>query len=216
MQVSAIPNTNNNFGKTMPVLKFLKLGKNGQEVALRTLNDQRGPMQAFMLKINNDQYCPEGIFMRRWFTEFRNYPFAASTSMATDKRYLVFGSDDIDTLRELCTDHYRKGIIAKEDVEQSILERLIEPFAKKYRHRRFIGDTKGEPVGIVLHANKVKSPKGKGKVYNFGIDITDETGKTVYAVLPSAVPQVAALQPKVNFVLRQPKLIQQEFSFMKK
>ena len=66
---------------------------------------------------------------------------------------------------------------------------------------------------MVLHANKVKNPKSKSKVYNFGIDITNESGDTVYAVLPSQVTEVAALQPKVDFKLRPPKLVQPEFAF---
>lgn len=218
MQISSISNTNQgtNFGKTLPVLKFLTLGSNGQEHALRSLVSQRGPMQAFIGKINNDQYCPEGIFMRKWFREFREYPFASSTSMATEKRYIVFGQSDIDTLRTSCTDHYRKGQITKEEAENNILDLLIKPLAKRYKHKRFIGDTIGEPIGIVLHSNKVKKANKKGKVYNFGIDITDETGKIVYAVLPSSVPAVAAMQPKVNFTLRPPKYVQDEFLFAKK
>ena len=217
MQISSISNTNTNvntnFGRSMPVLKFLTLGANGQEYALRSLTSQRGPMQAFIGKINSDQFCPEGVFLRKWFKEFREYPFAASTSMATERRHIVFGREDMAALRTICTDHYRKGVITKEEADKKILDLLIKPFAQRYRHRRFIGDTVGTPVGLVLHANRVKNPNGKGKVYNFGIDIIDETGKDVFAVLPSSVPEVAKLQPKVNFTLRPPKLKQAEFNF---
>lgn len=209
MQVSAISNNNNTFGQSMPILKILTLAKNGQEVALRRLTDQQGPMYAFVRKLNNDQYCAEGKFLRQKLSMFRKYPFVSSTSMATDKRYLVFGSEDIDTLRRLCTDHYHTNNLTKEEVMNAIVERLIKPFRKKYRFGRYHGDTVGEPVGLVLHANKVKSPKGNGKVWNFGIDITDETGNHVYAVLPSAVSEVAKLQPKIKL----PVLKQAEFNF---
>ncbi len=209
MQVSAIPNNHTNFGVNLKVIKVLTLGENMQEHALRSAKELQGPMYAFVKKLNNNQYAPETIFLKQRIPHFRKYPYVSGTSMATVDRYLVFEKGDIDTLREICTDCYHKGVTSKEDAMSEILARLIRPFSKKFRYAQYHGDKLGEPVGLVLHANKIKSPNGKGKVYNFGIDITNDTGSHVYGVLPSVVPEVAKMQPKI----RLPKLEQAEFNF---
>ncbi len=209
MQISAIPNSKTNFGVNLRILKVLTLGENMQEHALRIAQELQGPMYAFVRRLNNDQFARETVFLKQRIPHFKAYPFVSGTSMATVDRYLIFGKNDIDTLRELCTDCYHKGLTSKVDTMREILERLIKPFSKKFRYAQYKGDKIGEPVGLVLHVNKIKSPNGKGKVYNFGIDITNDTGSHVYGVLHSAVPQVAQRQPQI----RLPKLEQAEFNF---
>lgn len=200
MQISSVSNNTTNFGVTMPVLKVLTMAKNGQEVALRGVKETHGPIYALVKRLNNDQYAKETIFMKQRLGQFRQYPFVSSTGMATANKYLIFGYDDITRVRELCEDHYYRSNLSKEDVMDIIVERFIKPIQKKYRFARFKGDKVGEPIGITLHANKVKNPNSKSgsKIYNFGIDITDKTGEHVYAVLPSVLPEVAAKQPVVN------------------
>ena len=209
MQISAIPSQQTNFSSNMRILKVLTMGKNGQEPALRPVHELQGPLYAFVKRLNNQPDAPETLFFSRCFSQFRKYPFVSSTNMATIDRYLIFGKQDIYTFRELCTSHYHKKELSKEEVIKQILDFLIRPFNKKYRYAQYKGDKTGEPVCLVLHANKVKNPKGKGKIYNFGIDVRNESGSHVYAVLPSQVPEVAKLQPEI----RLPKLEQGEFKF---
>ena len=209
MQVSAIPNNQTNFAMNLKVIKVLTLGENMQEHALRSAKELQGPMYAFVRRLNNNQYAPETIFLKQRIPHFRKYPYVSGTSMATVDRYLIFEKGDIDTLRTLCCDCYHRGERSKEDVMESIVKQLIQPFYKKFRYALYHGDKRGEAVGLVLHANKIKGPNGKGKVYNFGIDITNDSGSHVYGVLPSAVPEVAKMQPKI----RLPKLEQAEFNF---
>ena len=210
MQISATSNNNCNFGKILPVLSMITRGKNGQEIALLG-QAQQGPMRAFVRKVNNDKFCQERAFLTKWFREFRNYPYTASTSMSSEQPYLVFGSEDILTLDKLYTARYEKKQISWRTLLDEIRNKLIGIKEKRYRHRNFRGDVVGTPVGIVLRPQKVKN--GKSRAYNLGIEITDNTGKIVYGVLPSADPQVAAMQPKVNFVFPPPKYTQAEFNF---
>ena len=218
MEISSINNYRQPFGSSIRIRKIVQ----GLGNELTSEFEYRGILNSLVQKLNNSPNAIETKFFKKCFKAFANSPIAAHSSIGSSRPHIYIGHEDVFAIRDLGKD-VGKGDIERKRAAEIIRKYYIEPLKKKFRYSRYPGDQTGEPVALTIYANRVKSPNGHGKSYNFGIDVTDYSGKKVYAFLPSEVPEVAAKQrqliPKENRVPQSPpplnpgKLYQDEFGF---
>ena len=193
MNISPINTNNTNFGLTIPVRRIVS----GTNTELISELQYRGPLNALITKIKNSPSSKEAKFFNRCFKFLAKDPEISHSSLGNSGPYIFFGDADVSMVRELGKDVGR-GDISRSEAAAIIRKNLLEPQNNKYRYSRYPNDKIGDPIAITLYPNKIKAPGKSSPTYNFGIDVTDISGKRVYAVLPSEIPEVAKIQAKLK------------------
>jgi len=190
MFISAIPNSNTNFGTCIPVSKVFAKCKDGS-ITMVPEDKIAGITTALVKRLRNTD-SKEAVFFRENINgfarelEFSNglltHKVASSTVGPADKMiraqgekaHVIFG-DDINYLRNWFR-QYKVGEIDKENWVWRIINQIIKPTSNRGKSI----STRGK-IHLALYADK----KGQKYCLN-GLSITDENGKIIKTLAAEA------------------------------